>query len=131
MPGLHLLLGIFNRLFNLLEAACQTLDIQLAAMDSATGMGGTSFQQYAAVLKQLLQLKEQHTAQTARRNFQSQLLSFLHVRVPSPQQSQTVQHVQQEIAQPQQQLSVLVNRLKILHPHTCMFYFSCTVIPHR
>jgi len=49
----HLSLGIFNRLYTLLEEACQDFDLQLAIREDATGLGGASFQQYAAALKQL------------------------------------------------------------------------------
>ena len=107
MPGLHLSLGIFNRLFSLLEADCQQLDLQLAARE--TGIGGASFQEYAQLLSQFTRLQQEHSEERDKRNFHSQLLSYLLVSVPSPQQSTTVQNVQAEVEQCQRRLSAMVN----------------------
>ena len=109
MPGLHLSLGIFNRLFELFEDACQELDIKLATRGTTTVMGGGSFQKYEVMLKQLSELKEQHTAKTAKLTFQSQLLSYLLVIVPAPQHSRTVQNVREELTLTRQKISALVN----------------------
>ena len=110
MPGLHLSLGIFNRLFELLEDACHELDVRLATRGTATGAGGDSFQKYAVMLKQLSELKEQHSAETAKQTFQSQLLSYLLVTVPAPQHSRTVQSVREELVLSGQKISALVNK---------------------
>ena len=59
MPGLHLSLGIFNRLFSLLEADCQQLDLQLAARE--TGISGASLQEYAQLLSQFTRLQQEHS----------------------------------------------------------------------
>ena len=83
-------LGIFNHLCNLLEEACYELDLQLAAMEDAAGLGGAFFQQYAAALKQL---KEQHAAVTQKAIFLTQLATYLSITIPAPQQSQIVQQV--------------------------------------
>ena len=42
-------LGMFNRLFSLLEADCQQLDLHLAT--KVSGIGGASYQEYVALLK--------------------------------------------------------------------------------
>ncbi len=60
-PGLHLSLGIFDRLYTLLEEACQELDLQLAERERVADLGGDSIQEYAIELKRLSHLREQHT----------------------------------------------------------------------
>lgn len=58
-PGLHITLGIFLRLFVLLEEDCHKLD--LAKHIEGNGRG-PSYEKYAAILQQQTQLKdEQHS----------------------------------------------------------------------
>ena len=57
MPVLHLSLGIFNCLYDLLEDACGRLDLELADKLNTAGIGGASFQRYAELLQQLRQLQ--------------------------------------------------------------------------
>ena len=113
IPGLHISLGIFNKLFNLFKDACTELDVQLAAKDGSQGLGGDSFEQYMGKLKQLEDLKEQHAAQLQKLTLLTQLTSFLLVTVPAPQQCTTIQQLHSEAATLQQQQTVLV----ILNSH--------------
>ena len=58
IPGLHISLGIFNRLYSLLENACHELDL-LQAEDTGAGdtRAGTSFGQYSAALRRLSEVQ--------------------------------------------------------------------------
>ena len=56
-PGLHITLGIFMRLFVLLENACHDLDLR--AHMQGTGDHGPSYQRYADALQQLTQRKDE------------------------------------------------------------------------
>ena len=53
IPGLHISLGIFNRLYSLLENACHELDLLQAEKDTGARdtRAGTSFGQYSAALR--------------------------------------------------------------------------------
>lgn len=57
IPGLHISLGIFYRLFSLLENAVHQLDLELAAKSCSTGTS-TSFAAYIQATQQLATLKE-------------------------------------------------------------------------
>ena len=57
-PGLHLTLGIFYRLWCLLEAACHDLDIELARLTSPLPTDRASYKQYSSLVKKLTQLSE-------------------------------------------------------------------------
>ena len=111
MPGLHLSLGIFNRLYELLEDTCEELDLQLASKTS-TAIGGSSFQRYAEMLKQLTQLRTDHEAAVQKQTLLTQLLSYLLVSVTAPDDSLAVTRLRQELASTGQHLSVLV---KLVH----------------
>ena len=59
-PGLHITLGIFLRLFVLLENACHELD--LTAHMQGTEDCGPSFQRFATALDRLTELKDERLA---------------------------------------------------------------------
>ena len=57
-PGLHITLGIFYRLWCLLEAECHELDLELPICTSPTPADRESFQKYSTHAKKLAHLKE-------------------------------------------------------------------------
>ncbi|KAL5510748.1 hypothetical protein EMCRGX_G006349 [Ephydatia muelleri] len=68
-PGLHITLGIFTKMFNLLEAVCCNLDLELAL--HATDVDSSSFSKYSLELQNLPLLQaELEEAQQAQENFQ-------------------------------------------------------------
>jgi hypothetical protein len=56
-PGLHISLGVFFRLFTLLEDACHELDVSVAQR-SIPGSAGPSFVQYTDTLQQQSTLRD-------------------------------------------------------------------------
>ena len=107
MPGLHLSLGIFNRLFVLLEEACNQLDLKFACrQDTTTSIGGESFQNYVALHKKLGDLQQQQAALAAKQSVLSQLLAY--VLVSTSTTSPTAHGIQDEINLTQQHISALV-----------------------
>ena len=113
IPGLHLSLGIFNRLYNLLEDSCQQLDLELAARNSQISLGGPSFQQYAAALAQLTQLKEKHHGEEQEAQLLTQLATYLTITVPEPDTSPTVQRVRAQASLAQKQAATTVKIIVI------------------
>ena len=59
IPGLHISLGIFNRLYNL-EHACHELDLLLAERSTGEVRAGNSFGLYSAALTKLSELQGCH-----------------------------------------------------------------------
>lgn len=56
-PGLHLTLGIFYRLWTLLEAECHQLDLELAQhMDTSLSQDSQSFAHYCELIAELTEL---------------------------------------------------------------------------
>ncbi|KAL5479902.1 hypothetical protein EMCRGX_G023502 [Ephydatia muelleri] len=67
--GLHITLGIFTKMFNLLEAVCCNLDLELAL--HATDVDSSSFSKYSLELQNLPLLQaELEEAQQAQEKFQ-------------------------------------------------------------
>ena len=82
IPGLHISLGIFNRLWDLLENACTQLDLELAK--ESDGMDGNTFERYgqalhkAAVLREQLKVEQQHLVVVCN------LATYLMLNLPNP-----------------------------------------------
>ena len=58
-PGLHITLGIFFRLWSLLEEDCHLLDIELAKRTAPESVDRAAFVDYSTAIKKQSQLKEQ------------------------------------------------------------------------
>lgn len=80
-PGLHITLGIFLRLFVLLETECHKLDLAMHVQGSDSG---PSYDKYAAVLEQQTELKdEQHSLKDGLKLQEQLLTHFLTSARPS------------------------------------------------
>lgn len=78
VPGLHISLGVFFRLYTLLEEACHKLDLAFAkSTGSLSTEGGYSFDNYVSALHQLFQLKEETEQQTQAVSVLDQLSTYL------------------------------------------------------
>lgn len=86
LPGLHISLGIYDRLWELLEGACTELDLLLAKHTSTGGIGN-SFDEYVASLKKREQLQASlHTAEQWV-TMLDQLVTYFSLYVPNASQS--------------------------------------------
>ena len=79
MPGLHITLGIFHRLFVLLEADCHMLDVKLAESGSQDDTLH-SYKLYSAALHNVNNLEEEKRRDTEEALAAEQLSTFLAVR---------------------------------------------------
>ncbi len=89
-------LGIFYRLFTLLEGECQRLDLEMAARKSGEGIGGASFQRHIAALKKLSALREEQEVEQQQASLVTQMATYLSLTVPGAQQHPSVQRLRQE-----------------------------------
>ena len=105
-PGLHISLGIFQHLFDLLEAECHTLDLEYAHQYSKPE-DPTSFAQYARDVQQLVSLKEQLVQVTQHRTWLEQQISYLSVVSADPDGPISI--VREEAVKSQAQLRELVS----------------------
>ena len=96
IPGLHLLLGIFNRLWTLLEDTCTQLDLRMAeANTGGSGVSGSTFQRY---LQQRSSLRSQRDFQLAHVTLLEQLSTHLTLSLPQAESNETVHAVRSQAA---------------------------------
>jgi hypothetical protein len=100
IPGLHLSLGIFNRLYTLLEEASTELDLLFAEQRSQPegGRALSSFERYSSSLRRLSNLKEEHTRKTQHASSLEQLTNFLCLSLPNPDQIPQIKALRQQTA---------------------------------
>jgi len=82
-------LGIYDRLWELLEGACTQLDLLLAEHSS---VGGTdnSFQEYVAALKKKEQLEQKLKVAEQRVTAIDQIVTFFSLNSPDPAHNQNL-----------------------------------------
>ena len=76
-PGLHISLGVFYRLYTLLEEACHELDLLSAQQTTAHLKSGGTFDAYCVALRNRQRLKEQSSTYLQRAEELEQLASLL------------------------------------------------------
>ena len=103
-------LGIFNRLFNLLERACQDLDLEMAARAAGEGIGGPTYQQH---VKDLARVKEQQESAQQRATLYGQLATHSLLSMPGSGQSPLVRQIEQEASAAKKEAEELVNGIAI------------------
>ena len=72
-PGLHITLGIFLRLFVLLEDACHQLDLSASLQGSDCG---PSYERYSAALHKLTNIKDERLRLQNELNVLEQIITF-------------------------------------------------------
>ena len=91
IPGLHLSLGIFNRLYTILENAYHELDLLQAERNGVENLAGTSFGSYSAAHLQVLPKNRllELTQQVCRDG--GQLMAYLALRLADADTSPQLQ----------------------------------------
>ena len=105
MPGLHITLGIFDRLFDLLEEACHQLDVQLAERGRQADTLH-SFKLYSAAVQNIKELEGEKQREDEEASAAEQLSTFLAVRGASTQQ---VEFCRQSAAELRRKVATLVS----------------------
>ncbi len=102
-------LGIFNRLFVLLEEECQRLDLEMAARQSGEQLGGGSFQRYVHALRRLATLKEERQMEEQKALLCTQLATYQSLQLSAPHMNPIVQRLRQEASIAKRELDKMVN----------------------
>ena len=96
MPGLHITLGIFFRLFTLLEADCHLLDVKLAERGNQDDTLH-SFKLYSAAIQNVTKLEEEKQRDVEEASAAEQLSTFLALRGADVQQVEFCQRAAVEL----------------------------------
>ncbi len=100
-------LGIYDRLWNLLEGACTKLDLLLAEHISEGGIGST-YEKYVEALKKREQLRASHATQEARATLLEQLVTYFSLNVPNASHNQQLAAFRAQASQARLGVTTLV-----------------------
>ena len=89
-PGLHITLGIFQRLFNLLEEECHQLDLSVNENSASSGSSFIEYQQARSAVKVL---EEAQAALRVELNQAQQILALLLLSSPEPHLDGRIQDI--------------------------------------
>lgn len=109
LPGLHISLGVYDRLWELLEGACTRLDLLLAEHTLEGGTGNT-YERFVAALRKREKLKSSQQTEEQRATTMEQLATFFSLHIPNEAHRRQLVLLRQEAANVRQKLSALVCR---------------------
>ena len=125
MPGLHLSLGVFNRLYTLLEESCQALDLQVA-YSSCADVGGETFTKYSRGLARLHTLEEELGVTKQKQETFQELLNYLLVTVSDYESNPVVESVLANAATVEEgSISWYIKAPSILCVYVCVHVRTC------
>lgn len=101
-------LGIYDRLWDLLEGECTVLDLLLAEHTSPGGVGNTTFDQYVAALKKREELASACVMEEQRATLLEQLVTYFSLRIPNAPQSQQLKTLREEASKTRLGVNALV-----------------------
>ena len=96
IPGLHISLGIFNRIWELLQDACNDLDLIVARQSGS--MDATTYGKYRQALIDLMHLREKHLIQEEHLEVLGNMATFFMLNLPNPSSDPLIAKVRAEAA---------------------------------
>ena len=109
LPGLHITLGIFFRLFSLLEDECHCLDLEVAKRNIVQPDDRTSFATYASNLHRRTSLQEDKGQLNNQLNTINQVITYLALNLPDPQQNPGLQAACQQKLNKEKRINEIVS----------------------
>lgn len=105
IPGLHLSLGIFLRLWNLLEESCNELDLRVALAPTGQDVSDTLSAKLEKrfLMKAKLEEKRQYTLML------EQMVTYFSLTLPTPQQTGPLKELTKEAAANRKTAEEMVN----------------------
>ena len=116
LPGLHISLGIFGRLFHLLEQSCHELDLRLAETTQQEGSG--SFAHYCAALHKRQELKEKRDRRATQAATLEQLVGLLALTLPGADTNPILSSLRQQATEHRRVCQQLVSTLVKMYPQS-------------
>lgn len=108
LPGLHITLGIFFRLFTLLEDQCHALDLELAAITNPAAGDRPSYMNYSAWVTKERTLLDSREKVQKEVDMLIQTLSYLALNTNNPSTDPATQAVSKVIREKKKEISKIV-----------------------
>ena len=121
IPGLHVSLGIFHKLFKLLQDACHQLDVRAADYSgngvhhSLTAMGGDQYKKYVQAIQELDQKEEEACQQEEIVKNTEQLVTWMCLNETG--NTQVIDKMRHQISESKKQVIALVG--------ACFTFLAC------
>jgi hypothetical protein len=109
LPGLHITLGVFLRLFILLEDECHTLDLQLAASAAPEVGDRVAFVDYSVAIRMERMLLDEKSNVEQDTQWLSQTISLLSLTAADPSRDPQVTAIADLIKSNKDRLSGIVS----------------------
>lgn len=109
LPGLHITVGIFFRQFSLLEDECHCLDLEVAKCNVVQPDDRTTFGIYVSSLHQRASLQEEKDQLTNLINTINQVITYLALNLPDPQQNPGLQAACQQKLNTEKRINEIVS----------------------
>lgn len=122
-PGLHTTLGIFYRLWSLLEEECHQLDLELATWTAPQSIDRASFTRYSTSVKKRAQLKERKLELEKYTATLSAGIAQIATQIQNPDSNPLLLALQQEVNSAIKKLQDVVGfskvgtHVRVLHMH--------------
>lgn len=133
-PGLHLSLGIFDRLWNLLEQACTELDLHLASITTTEENGNSdsrTFDRYAASLRRLSELKNRLDAEKQTTTLLDQLTTFFSITLVDASTNSSLQRLRSQAMKAWEAVHDTVIEYCIIYVFKPNYFFKYLEIRNR
>lgn len=111
LPGLHITLGVFYRLFSLLEDECHKLDIQMAALSSPNTADKPRYARYVASINEERLLRDKNATSERHIVWMEQTLTQLTLNSLNPATDPSVKSVATEVKAEKKRLGRIVSDL--------------------
>ena len=116
LPGLHITLGVFLRLFTLLEDECAKLDLEMAASVSLQPGDRQGYIDYTSLIQKERALLDERSTTEGALKWLTQTLSLLTLNATNPSTDPQVLTVARLILETKKKISNLVSH-KTLHTY--------------
>ena len=129
IPRLYLSLGLFNRLWTLLEEACTELGLRLASRRKPwfPVTCGSTFNQYSVLLEKMSSIKLQLESKTSHTRVLEQLAVYISLSVPNPESSEPLKAIRREAGVARQKVDQIVLQYWISNnnqlTYMCLYYW--------
>jgi hypothetical protein len=110
IPGLHISLGIFDRLWELLEDACNELDITIIKHEHQTTTG-EDFGVYITALNNAQQLREKIKIQHQHAAVLGDLVTYLMLHLPNAASDPILKQAQREVTDHNRTITTTVGNI--------------------
>ena len=122
LPGLHITLGIFQRLFTLLEDECHKLDLGLASLTTPESSDRHAYSDYSTIVKRERDLLDEKVCLEGQLKWLQQTITLLSLTSSNPSTDPQITIVATIMNQKRERLNDIVRGHT--HTHTLLLHIN-------